>query len=81
MERNQQEYRKKNHTTLQEARNKLHSLLTHIMMRDVGHIIGKSLNETKERMEILRKARSQLESKRESASAKQLIKIKSIHQL
>ena len=61
MENNKPEYCKADHHTLQEAKDKLHSLLTYIMMSDVGYILDKSLNESKEKMAILSKAKSTLQ--------------------
>ena len=58
MDMNKQEYCNTDHHTLQEAKDRLHALLTNIMMGDVGYILDKSIKESKEKMAILSKARS-----------------------
>ena len=62
------------HHTLQEEKDRLYALLTNIMMGDVGYILEKSIKESKEKMAILSKERSQLDNQKKIASSKKQIK-------
>ena len=57
------------HHTLQEAKDQLHALLTDIMMGDVGYILDKSINESKNEITESRKARSHLDNQKKIASS------------
>ena len=47
MDTSKQEYCNTDHHTLQEAKDRLHALLTNIMMGDIGYILIKSIKESK----------------------------------
>ena len=68
MDTEKQEYCNTDHHTLQEAKDQLHALLTNIMMGNIGYILDKSINESKEKMVLLSKARSQLDNQKKIAS-------------
>ena len=70
MDINKQEYCNADHHTLQEAKDRLHALLTNIMMGNVGYILDKSIKESKEKMTVLSKARNQLDNQKKIASSK-----------
>ena len=81
MDTDKQEYCNTDHRTLQEAKDRLHALLTNIMMGDIGYILDKSIKESKEKMAILSKARSQLDNQKKIASSKKANRIRLIHLL
>ena len=81
MDINKQEYCNADHHTLQEAKDRLNALLTSIMMGDVGYILDKSINESKEKIAILSKARSQLDNQKKITSSKKSNKNRLIHLL
>ena len=81
MDINKQEYCNADHHTLQEAKDRLHALLTSIMMGDVGYILDKSIKESKEKMTVLSKARNQLDNQKKITTSKKAEKGKLIYLL
>ena len=78
---NKQEYCNADHYTLREAKDRLHALLTNIMMGDVGYILDKSIKESKEKITILSKARNQLDKQKKIKSSKKANKGRLLHLL
>ena len=60
----------RDHYTLQEAKDQLHSLLTDIMMDDAGYILDKTINESKKEMAHLKKIKIRLDHYKSIASSK-----------
>ena len=81
MDINKQEYCNADHHTLQEAKDKLHAILTSIMMGDVRYILDKSIKESKEKLTELSKARDQLDNQKKITTSKKAKKRKLMHLL
>ena len=81
MDNNKQEYCNTDHHTLQQAKDRLHALLTSTMMGDVGYILDKSLKESKDKLTTLRKARDQLDNQKKITTSKKAEKGKLIYLL
>ena len=81
MDINKQEYCNADHHTLQKSKDRLHALLTSIMMGDVGYILDKSIKESKEKLTMLCKARDQLDNQKKITTSKKAEKGKLIYLL
>ena len=70
MGNNKQEYCNTSHHTLQQAKDRLHALLTRIMMGDVEYILDKALEESKNKLTTLSNARDQLDNQKKITTSK-----------
>ena len=76
MDINKQEYCNADHHTFQEAKDRLHALLTSIMMGNVRYILDKSIKESMEKLTVLSKARDQLDNQKKITTFKKAEKRK-----
>ena len=70
MGNNKQEYCNTDHHTLQQAKDRLHALLTSTMMGNVEYILDKSLEESKNKLTTLSNARDQLDNQKKITTSK-----------
>ena len=70
MGNNKQEYCNTDHHTLQQAKDRLHALLTRIMMGDIEYILDKALEESKSKLTTLTNARDQLDNQKKITTSK-----------
>ena len=70
MGNNKQEYCNADHHTLQQAKDRLHALLTRTMMGDVNYILDKALEESKNKLTTLSNARDQLDNQKKITTSK-----------
>ena len=70
MGNNKQEYCNTSHHTLQQAKDRLHALLTRIMMGDVEYILDKALEKSKSKLTTLSNARDQLDNQKKITTSK-----------
>ena len=81
MDNNKQEYCNTDHHTLQQAKDRLHALLTSTMMGDVEYILDKSLEESKNKLTTLSNARDQLDNQKKIITSKKAEKRRLIYLL
>ena len=72
---------RRDHHTLQEAKNQLHALLTDVMMDDTGYILDKTIDESKKEMAKLRRISRQIDNHKRIASSKKANKDKLVKTL